>query len=655
MSQRTPATPGSETPGLFFAGFCLQDDGTLLRGEAPVHLPPKELAALRLLLANSGHIVTPLQLRQTLWGDVHVTADSVPRCVSSLRARLEPDECIQTVYKRGYRFTAAVVRRGAWPERALPRLAIVPFSTGFGVPDYLGPVIAEETIARLGGARPAAISVLARDSVFTLARHGFSALETGETLKADLVLAGTLRALPSHFRLRVEMIRVPDGIQLWVEDLLVARSRIAGLETELADRLTFRLTSVAPADRSSSVGWKAGVPAVPRASKSKHASAAPLDDLSEGLSIAAVAETQQPGSEHQREAYETFQRAHHEWQTLERHLMQDGPQHLLRATELDPSLIGARVDLVNLCVAQSLYGYMSPKVAADIVRRTAESGPEAIVTSANTTSLAGVTVMGHRRRDDVSFPEAWIRAEAILPALGWIRFHVDRHLPAALWAFSFSAHLPHDPWTTRVRSMFALSRHRFGEAIDILRSTILLDPCSPWLQARLAWSLHLAGEAGASVDQILNTLKQFPEHEGANLYGAMILAFNTETERATALAQELSRRLPHFDLATAVHAYALACAGRGDEARTILERLQWLGRERFLLRAFLPAVYLVLGEPDAALAELRTSNDLRCPWFFQMLADPRLKPLEAGPEFLEMRSLLAGMEAEAEGAAEAAS
>ncbi len=71
------------------------------------------------------------------------------------------------------------------------------------------------------------------------------------------------------------------------------------------------------------------------------------------------------------------------------------------------------------------------------------------------------------------------------------------------------------------------------------------------------------------------------------------------------------------------------------------------GRERFLLRAFTPAVYVALGEPDAALAELRTSNETRCPWFFQMLADPRLKPLQARPEFLEMQAILAGMEAEA--------
>ena len=244
MQQSTSALPGSEKPGLSFAGFRLEADGTLLRGETPVHLPPKELAALRLLLANAGRIVTPLQLRQALWGDVHVTADSVPKCVSSLRARLEPEECIQTIYKRGYRFTAGVhVPTAHGPGGALPRLAILPFASGFGVPDHLGSVVAEETMARLSAAQPAAVSVLAQDSVFTLARRGLTALETGETLKADLVLAGTLRALPMHYRLRAEMIRVEDGTQIWVEDLLVERSRIAGLETELANRLALRLNA----------------------------------------------------------------------------------------------------------------------------------------------------------------------------------------------------------------------------------------------------------------------------------------------------------------------------------------------------------------------------------------------------------------------------
>ena len=240
-------------PEFSFAGFRLEADGTLLRGKDMVHLPPKELAALRFLLAHPGQIVTPVQLREAIWGDVHVTADSVPKCVSSLRARLEPEECIQTIYKRGYRLAAEVhpaqQAQSGVPVGALPKLAILPFATEFGIPEYLGPSVAEEAIARLSNAVNPAVIVLARDSVFTLALRRLTAQQIGETLKADLVLTGTLRALPSQFRLRAEIIRVEDGAQIYVEDLLVDRSRVAGLESELVDRLVIRLGNSVPAVR----------------------------------------------------------------------------------------------------------------------------------------------------------------------------------------------------------------------------------------------------------------------------------------------------------------------------------------------------------------------------------------------------------------------
>lgn len=127
----------------------------------------------------------------------------------------------------------------------------------------------------------------------------------------------------------------------------------------------------------------------------------------------------------------------------------------------------------------------------------------------------------------------------------------------------------------------------------------------------------------------------------------MILAFNGVAADAVELAQDLARRSPYFDLATAVHAYALACEGRRDEASAILERLQWLSRERFAMNTFLPAVYVALGDLDAALTQLRASADTRCPWFFQMLADPRLKPLHGLPKFDEMRAILSRIEAAA--------
>lgn len=599
MDQRNSARRGFETPEYLFAGFRLQPDGTLLRGDSQIHLPPKELAALQLLIASRGRIITSQELQKALWGDTHVTADSVLKCVSSLRAKLQPEECIQTSYKRGYRFIANV-RTLESDGNHIPRLAIVPFTTGFGVSDHLGPVVAEEAMVRLTSIQPAIVSVLARDSVFTLARRGLTAQQTGESLHADLTMAGTINALPMHFRLRIEMIRVADGAQVWVEDVLVRSDITAGLESELASRLALRLSD-------ENTGWLERWRS---------------EDISPAASVQEISNSQtEPPTEalaHRFEAYEVFQRAHHEWQSLQRHRMQDGLQHLLRATELDPSLVGARVDLVNLCVTQCFYGFMSPATEAEIARRTVET-----------------------------FPNLDVHAEAVLPALGWISFHYDRNLPQALELMALSAHLGHDPWITRVRSMLAMSRHRFDEAIDQLKAAIVLDPYAPWLHARLAWAYHLSGNAAESIERIKIALNLFPEHEGAALYGSVILAYNGSTDRAIALAHELSERLPYFDLASSVHAYALARAGEHKEASFMLERLQWLSRERFLLKSFLPAAYLALGDKESALTELRAADESRCPWFFQMLADPRLAELHGDPDFELMRASLAEMEGQA--------
>jgi len=605
LSRNEPA-PGSPAAGpdrqgrtltCFFAGFRLEADGTLWRGDAVVHLPPKELAALRLLIEHAGKVVSLVQLKNALWGDVHVTADSVPKCMSSLRARLEPDECIQTVYKRGYRFIAEIRRDGEAPAGPLMRLAIMPFVTGHSVPEHLGSAIAEEATASLFRARRIAVAVVARDSVFTLAQRGLTAQQIGQELKADLVLTGTLQAFSSLYRLRAEMIRVEDGTQIWVEDLLAPRNRTGLLEQDLMRWLAYRLGIVVSGEAASSPG----------------------ENVRVDISAAAASDIEKESSTRHAEAYEIFLNGHHEWQTLHRHRMQDGMQHLLRAIELDPTLIPAKVDLANLCVAQALFGFMSPDASADLVHRMANSIPD--------------------------LPN---QAVALLPALGWVNFHYDRNLPAALLAFSFSAHLPHDTWTTRARALFAISRHHYAEVIKMLREAIRTDPYSPWLHSRLAWVLHLDGQASESLEQIRKTIAHFPEREVTGLFGSVILAYNGEVEQATELAQGFAQRALHFDPAAAGQAYALACAGRADEARVILERLQWLSRERYVVRLFTPAAYVALGEHEAALAELHAANEAHCPWFFQMLANPCLKPLHGNPEFERLRAILPAMEAEVE-------
>ena len=560
-------------PEFSFGSFRLWPDGTFFRDQNQIHLPPKELAALRFLLAHAGEVITPAQLKQALWGDVHVTSDSVPRCLSSLRARLEPEQCIQTIYKRGYRLVGPV-RHSNPQERPPLRLAIMPFAPGHNVPEHLGAAIAEEVTTRLTAAGPSWISVLARDSVFTLARRGLSAVQVGETLRADLVLAGTLLALPTTYRLRMEMVRVEDGTQIWVEDTLAAHGELHALASQIVQRLIFRLAG-------------------------------------EGASGPAAPEDDPPHPE----AYEMFLRGHHEWQSHERHGMQDGMQHLMQAIELDPSLLPAQNDLAALCANQEFYGFIPPESAAKQIARIADS-------------ISGYPV----------------RAPALLPIVGWFQFHVDRDLAGALELFSASAHLPHSPSTTRLRVMFALSRHRFDEGLEWLQSALLVDPYAAWLHGWRAWTMHLAGEQRKSLAMTEKALELFPDHLGTLAYGALILSFNGHVQQGAKLAEDLVRRAPYFDVATAIHAYALACNGQRDRAHEILERLQWLSRERYVMRSFIPAGLAALGAIDEAVSELQAADDLRCPWFFQMLADPRLEPLHGHLGFEQMRRSLETLE-----------
>jgi DNA-binding winged helix-turn-helix (wHTH) protein len=557
-------------PGLRFAEFHLHPDGTLFRGDLQVHLTAKELAALRVLLRNAGKLVTAAQLQQELWADVHVTPDSVPRCISALRMRLGNDSCIQTVYKQGYRLMASVQRDPETPDA--PRLAIMPFAAGPGVPEHLGSAVAEEATAQLSLHRPRMFSMLARDSVFTLAARGLTAQQVGEALKAATVLTGSIQAMPSHFRLRAEMVLVEDGTQMWVEDVLVPRERLADLAPNVVERLAFRSGCALPRPEPAN----------------------PIDPHAYGL----------------------FLRARHEWQSLDRHHMDEAIQHLQRAAEIDPKLEQVPVDMVRASVARELFGFIAPADAAQQIRKIA---------------------------DDVRTSQH--AAEAIAPALAWMTFHVDRDLPAALECVQRCRALPTDSWGLRLRALFAAGRHHFTEASAILEHALGQDPYSPWIGAALSWVHHLAGRADESVRQIRRCLEMAPGHPAPRLYGGMILAFHGDTRQAVDLTTDLTRHAPQFDMALAVHAYALARHGSRADAEECLERLQWLSRERYAMRSFSAAAYLALDDADSAIAELTVANESRCPWFFQMIADPRLHGLRHRPEFQQFIAALQQMEA----------
>jgi DNA-binding winged helix-turn-helix (wHTH) protein len=86
----------------------------LLRGSDPVLIPDRHLEILLQLAAQAGRIVSKDDLIAAAWRDVAVADNSIEQAISSLRKMLgmqaDGAPYIETLTRRGYRFSAAVER-----------------------------------------------------------------------------------------------------------------------------------------------------------------------------------------------------------------------------------------------------------------------------------------------------------------------------------------------------------------------------------------------------------------------------------------------------------------------------------------------------------------------------------------------------------------
>jgi DNA-binding winged helix-turn-helix (wHTH) protein len=105
---------GGDTQSVYeFDRFRLEiAEQRLLRDGVPVPLPPKEFETLRLLVEQSGRLVSKQLLLDRVWAGTFVGDDTIAQRISVLRKALgegtSKSNFIETVPKRGYRFVAQV-------------------------------------------------------------------------------------------------------------------------------------------------------------------------------------------------------------------------------------------------------------------------------------------------------------------------------------------------------------------------------------------------------------------------------------------------------------------------------------------------------------------------------------------------------------------
>jgi TolB-like protein/Flp pilus assembly protein TadD len=244
----------------------LQRDGLL------VPLTPKAFAMLLALVRNSGSLVEKESLMQELWPDAFVEEANLTFTMSVIRKALGESartaSYIETVPKRGYRFTAPV--RELRAEHQVKSLAVLPFvnlSKG-EASQYFADGMQDALIAEL--AQIGSLRVISRTSSMQYRNATRPLPAFARALQLDVVVEGSVLLEGDGARISVRLIDAPNDQHLWAQtyechrrDALswhseIARSIAQQIEVTLTPREDARLRQVHSVDPEAHAAYLRG-------------------------------------------------------------------------------------------------------------------------------------------------------------------------------------------------------------------------------------------------------------------------------------------------------------------------------------------------------------------------------------------------------------
>jgi eukaryotic-like serine/threonine-protein kinase len=279
-------------PSYFFGEFTLDlERGGLWRGALEVKLRPKVFEALAYLVQRPNRLVAKDEMMKALWPDSFVTDDSVVQCFVELRRALGDDAAslLKTVPRRGYVFTADVADASpAPPVAAGPtppprrRRMLVPLALAVAALAVLGYVVRDRRVPSLAEKDSILVADFANttgDEVFDGTLRQAMAVQLGqspsfdvvseervrETLRymgrlpdepmprdlarevaqrlgVEVVLAGSIAGLGSHYVLGLEAVNAATGEPILREQVEAeSRERVLGRLGEASARFRQRL------------------------------------------------------------------------------------------------------------------------------------------------------------------------------------------------------------------------------------------------------------------------------------------------------------------------------------------------------------------------------------------------------------------------------
>jgi TolB-like protein/DNA-binding winged helix-turn-helix (wHTH) protein len=614
-----------------FGSFLLDPvERVLLRDGEPLALTPKSFETLLTLVENSGHIVAKDELLRRVWPGTFVEEATLAQNVFTLRKALgdspEGHLYIETVPKRGYRFTARVqvieqtsarrapapgaapvvtashstrrvwlrillvaavvsvvagaayvVGRRSGPRNSLPpgrvMLAVLPFQNLSGDPqqEYLSDGLTEEMITQLGRMNSERLGVIARTSTMQYRNTPKSVDQIGRELGVSFILEGSVRRTGDHVRISAQLIQVKDQTHLWAENY----------DRDLRDVLALQ------SDVARAIAHEIAVNLTPQ-QQNRLASARPVD----------------------REAYDLYLKGRYFWNKRSEDGFTKAIEYFQQAIAQDANYAQAYAGLAD---AYALLGSMPN---AEIPRKAA-------MPLARAAALKALQI-------DESLAEAHT-------SLAFVRMHYDWNWPGAEKEFQRAIELNPDYATAQQWHAYDLMvMGRTEESLAEIHRAQELDPLSLIINTDAVELMYYARRYDEAIRQGRKTIDMDPGFALVHEFmGLVYLQMKQYTEAIAELQEGFRVSGNRIDFLSDV-AIGYALAGRTDEARQILQKLKKGSTKRFDMPVYLSRVYRDLGEKDQALFWLEKAYQERDGSLILLQVDPGNDPLRSDPRFQDL-------------------
>jgi len=561
-------------------------DRSLKRDGAPIPLTPKIFDLLVALVENAGRLVEKGALLRTVWPDVAVEEGNLTKGVFMLRQVFETEgghAYIETVPKRGYRFTAPVSVAQEQPASAvLPMpssqtaapensIAVMPFTDMSAARDheYFCEGMSEEIINALG--RVPDVRVASYTSSLRFRGKAIDTHTIGRELNVKWLLEGSVRKSGEMVRIAVQLVRVDEGFSAWsgrfdrkLDDIFSVQDDIAGM---IAQTLTHRVAG----------------------------SAAPL----------VTSKTSNT------EAYSLYLEGRYLWNKRPGDVVWQAIDRFERAISIDPTFAPAHAALASVygTLGAWEFGVLPPAEALAKAKAAAKRALE----------LDPQLAAGHT-------------------AVGYTSLHFDWNPDKACREFDQAIAL-NPVWVDahHWHSHALCAAGRFDESLKSCRQIVQLDPVNPLMHAHVAWHHYMARDYAEALAQAEKVIRMEPGFHWGHFFAGWALERLGRGNEAVTTLKEAAQCSSNNPVMLAGLGHALAATQDRRAALVVVRDLERLRGDKGLFAYEIGVIHASLDDMDEAFRWLSRAVEERSGWIAYLPRDPRLDALHNDPRFGRLR------------------